>query len=176
MGGLAALFIRTACGDSTVEVSEASHIDWFLRVFDHISEFRRDARASLFLRRATDIFTSNCVRSTTQFVCIGAFQARISDPLIGGTYITVSAVFFLPWFFLMSNHVSFLTLFQISGPPGLDSLFYEVQYLGNVRRNAWSTDVQIAIDYFTIATCQVGDNGTSLTANGASMKASASML
>jgi MFS transporter, PAT family, solute carrier family 33 (acetyl-CoA transportor), member 1 len=32
---------------------------------------------------------SDSVHSTTQFVCMGAFHARVSDPLIGGTYITV---------------------------------------------------------------------------------------
>jgi len=68
---------------------------------------------------------------TTQFVCIGAFQARISDPLIGGTYITLLNTF--------SN-------------------------LGSTWPRFF---VLRAIDYFTIATCQVGENGTSLTANGA---------
>ncbi|KAH9974660.1 acetyl-coenzyme A transporter 1 [Lactifluus volemus] len=31
--------------------------------------------------------------STTQFVCIGAFHARVSDPVIGGTYITLLNTF-----------------------------------------------------------------------------------
>lgn len=32
-------------------------------------------------------------RSTTQFICIGAFHARVSDPIIGGTYMTVCILF-----------------------------------------------------------------------------------
>ncbi|KAN0129644.1 MFS general substrate transporter [Lactarius tabidus] len=68
--------------------------------------------------------------TTTQFVCIGSFQARISDPAIGGTYITLLNTF--------SN-------------------------LGSIWPRFF---VLRAIDYFTIATCQVGDNSTSLTANG----------
>jgi hypothetical protein len=69
--------------------------------------------------------------STTQFVCICAFHARISDPLIGGTYIT---------------------------------LLNTVTNLGG----AWPRFFVLrAIDYFSIAACQVGDNSTSLTANGA---------
>ena len=67
------------------------------------------------------------VRSTTQFVCIGSFHARVSDPVIGGTYITVCAAFFFAWISMpIPNPTSFLTLFQISAALGLDSLFYEV--------------------------------------------------
>ena len=35
----------------------------------------------------------NELYSTTQFICIGAFHARVSDPIIGGTYITVCILF-----------------------------------------------------------------------------------
>lgn len=68
--------------------------------------------------------------STTQFVCIGSFHARVSDPVIGGTYIT---------------------------------LLNTVSNLGSTWPRFF---VLRAIDYFSIATCQVGDNSTSLTANG----------
>jgi len=67
---------------------------------------------------------------TTQFVCSGAFQARISDPAIGGTYITLLNTF--------AN-------------------------LGSTWPRFF---VLRAIDYFTIANCQVGDNSTSLGASG----------
>jgi len=68
--------------------------------------------------------------STTQFVCIGAFHARISDPVIGGTYIT---------------------------------LVNTVSNLGSTWPRFF---VLRAIDYFTIATCEVDGNSTSLTAQG----------
>ena len=114
------------------------------------------------------------VRSTTQFVCVCAFHARISDPVIGGTYITVRAASF-PSCFPMPNPTSSSTLLQISAALGLDSLFCEVPKK-RVTICVEYTDVQTAIDHFSIAACQVGDNGTSLTANGASMEASASMF
>lgn len=69
--------------------------------------------------------------STTQFVCIGAFHARVSDPVIGGTYIT---------------------------------LLNTVSNLGSTWPRFF---VLRAIDYFSIAACQVGGNSTSLTAHGA---------
>jgi hypothetical protein len=65
--------------------------------------------------------------STTQFVCIGAFHARISDPVIGGTYIT---------------------------------LLNTVSNLGSTWPRFF---VLRAIDYFSIATCQVDGD---LTAKG----------
>jgi hypothetical protein len=95
LGDLAAPRIRAACGGSPVEVPITSDNACLLRVYRHIPKFRRDAKARLFIRRTAGAITSNYVRSTTQFVCIGSFQARISDPLIGGTYITVcTALFF----------------------------------------------------------------------------------
>jgi len=71
--------------------------------------------------------------STTQFVCIGAFHARVSDPGIGGTYIT---------------------------------LLNTVSNLGST----WPTFIVLrAIDYFSIATCEVevDGNSSSLSAKGA---------
>jgi len=69
--------------------------------------------------------------STTQFICIGAFHARISDPIIGGTYIT---------------------------------LLNTVSNLGSTWPRFF---VLKAIDYFTVATCEVDGNNTSLIAKGA---------
>jgi len=68
--------------------------------------------------------------STTQFVSICAFHARVSDPGIGGTYIT---------------------------------LLNTVSNLGSTWPRFF---VLRAIDFFTIATCEVDDNSSSLTAKG----------
>lgn len=64
---------------------------------------------------------------TTQFVCIGAFHAKISDPVIGGTYIT---------------------------------LLNTVSNLGSTWPRFF---VLRAIDFFSIASCEVdGDNASSI--------------
>ncbi|KAI0259005.1 acetyl-coenzyme A transporter 1-domain-containing protein [Gloeopeniophorella convolvens] len=68
--------------------------------------------------------------STTQFVCIGAFHARISDPVIGGTYITL--------------------LNTVTNLGGTWPRFFVLK----------------AIDYFTVATCEV-DASASLTVKAA---------
>ncbi|KAF8500426.1 acetyl-coenzyme A transporter 1-domain-containing protein [Russula emetica] len=66
--------------------------------------------------------------STTQFVSIGAFHAKISDPVIGGTYIT---------------------------------LLNTVSNLGSTWPRFF---VLRAIDYFSIASCEVdGDSASSIT-------------
>ncbi|KAI9507138.1 acetyl-coenzyme A transporter 1-domain-containing protein [Russula earlei] len=54
----------------------------FLIVFRSLGEMPRSVRC-------WDDVRSNFCRSTTQFVCSGSFHARVSDPGIGGTYITL---------------------------------------------------------------------------------------
>ena len=95
----------------------------FIILFRSLGEM---ARQVCFLCSAADAIISDYVYSTTQWVCICAFHARISDPVIGGTYITVCAAFFPPCCFHTPNPTSSLTLLQISAALGLDSLFYEV--------------------------------------------------
>lgn len=56
----------------------------FIIVFRSLGEMARLVR-----RRDAHAIESYPVCSTTQFVCMGAFHARVSDPMIGGTYITV---------------------------------------------------------------------------------------
>ncbi|KAI0253363.1 acetyl-coenzyme A transporter 1-domain-containing protein [Lactifluus subvellereus] len=68
--------------------------------------------------------------STTQFISSGAFHARVSDPIIGGTYIT---------------------------------LLNTVTNLGYTWPRFF---VLRAIDFFSIATCEVDDTSTSLAAKG----------
>jgi len=71
------------------------------------------------------------IASTTQFVSICAFHARISDPVIGGTYITL------------------------------------VNTFSNLGATWPGFFVLRAIDLFSIATCEVVGDNTSLTAQGA---------
>ncbi|KAH9988801.1 acetyl-coenzyme A transporter 1-domain-containing protein [Russula compacta] len=85
---------------------------------------------------------------TTQYVCIGAFHARISDPVIGGTYITV-CIFRIRWL---------LSLVEFR------QLLNTVSNLGSTWPRFF---VLRAIDFFTIATCEVDGDSTSLTAKGA---------
>jgi len=52
--------------------------------------------------------------STTQFICSGAFNARISDPLIGGTYITVCVLYFR-WGLLLKRSQLLNTVTNLGG-------------------------------------------------------------
>jgi Acetyl-coenzyme A transporter 1 len=72
----------------------APHNDRVLHILDPVSERRRDGKvcSADILTRVTRSHPP-CYCSTTQFICSGAFNARISDPLIGGTYITVCVLY-----------------------------------------------------------------------------------
>ncbi|KAK0455910.1 acetyl-coenzyme A transporter 1-domain-containing protein [Armillaria borealis] len=76
--------------------------------------------------------------STVQFVGISAFHTRVSDPLIGGTYMTVCSRFFSFSIFLTSTKVR-LTF-------GTPSPLIESQ----------------GVDLFSVATCKVTDAGTEI--------------
>src|SRR6266851_8251988 len=116
----------------------------------------------------------NSNRSTTQFICIGAFHARVSDPLIGGTYITV-CIFCIRSLRSVVEYPQLLnTVTNLGGTwPRFFVLRGTVQQAcDDCRSDLMSRHT--AIDYFTIATCEVDGDSTSLTSQGSSNPCGAS--
>lgn len=84
---------------------------------------------------------------TIQFVGISAFHTIISDPLIGGTYMTVGAL-----------------------PDQTNTYTHRVKQLLNTFSNLGGTwpryFVLKGVDYFSVATCKLNDAGKDITIKG----------
>ncbi len=89
--------------------------------------------------------------STVMFVAISAFHAKIADPLIGGTYMTLLATY-VPIFLL--PHFQFF----------LRALTNNVSSVSNLGGTFPRFFILKLVDYFTVATCHPGE----ITPKGAS--------
>jgi acetyl-CoA transporter-like protein len=110
---------------------------------------------------AHDIVRPKFYCSTTQFVCIGAFHAKISDPVIGGTYITVR-VLCVHW---TRSLVEFWQLLNtVSNLGSTWPRFFVLRGTTACNDHHNYLTPRTAIDFFTIASCEVdGDNASSIT-------------
>jgi PAT family acetyl-CoA transporter-like MFS transporter 1 len=82
--------------------------------------------------------------STVMFVAISAFHAKIADPLIGGTYMTLLATY-VPIFLL--PHFQFF----------LRALTNNVSSVSNLGGTFPRFFILKLVDYFTVATCHPGE-------------------
>jgi hypothetical protein len=79
--------------------------------------------------------------STVQFVSISAFMTSIADPIIGGTYMTVSLFLFL----FLSYHCLFIFHKLLNTFSNFGGTWPKFFVLG-------------AVDYFTVNTCSVANS------------------
>jgi MFS transporter, PAT family, solute carrier family 33 (acetyl-CoA transportor), member 1 len=93
---------------------------------------------------------------TIQFSGISAFHTRISDPVIGGTYMTVSDGPIL----LCSRHLA-----RSCSRIGTD-IFQLLNTFSNLGGTWPRYFVLKGVDYFSVATCQVKESGSQLAIRG----------